>query len=94
MNHVIPPGARSVAKKGVPVGENAYIQAAHYNEPETLHEQIDRERKVEQQKAKMQKIFNRLDINRDGTITYEEYQQYIMSVVSFFLASLTHRIEP
>jgi hypothetical protein len=42
MNHIIPPGARSNSKKGAAAGGSAWIEAARYNEPETLNERIER----------------------------------------------------
>lgn len=57
MNYIIPPGAR----RSTAAVSNAYMEAVRYDEPETLQEKIDRERKENVERAKIEAIFSKLD---------------------------------
>jgi len=53
MNYIIPPGTR----KSTAAVSHAFMEAVRYDEPETLQDKIDRERKENEERAKILENF-------------------------------------
>ena len=85
MNYDIPPGARHAASRKAQW--SPWLEKARFDEPERLVDRINREKKIEEQRAKIVAAFHEADLDKDGEITWDELRTFMGDRVSLLAAN-------
>jgi hypothetical protein len=80
MLNFIPPGTRFASNRKSQI--NPYSEDAFFRQPESLQDRIEREKREDGMKARINAEFDKLDLNHDNQLEWDEFQKFLTDKVS------------